>query len=355
MTFFALHPFSDETSVQDDSFAFSKERKGYSSATPSSMFTEAPLDAFDNNLEFDASRGPRLFGSFDDDLPTEGNDLFSRLGSGEVEINGNPFFEQFGDADGASAEPSFQESDSSQAQAAEDDSMSWRETEKMIEGMLEEQVAIADAAQKESAQLKEQLAARDQEMEELRKKLAALEGLPAEVEKARQEGFTRGRAEGEASGTATAKAAADAEEKRRYDGEKADYMQTIQTSWNEVLTEIKKYDDAVKSMDEQIPEIVVGYLRELIGTERKLNDGFVVNLIKSAISKLTDKQQLVFTINPDDVDIVTEAFPQYGVSIDSSVQKGGVKIQTKTGNVDLSVEAWIDSLEKQINEQLKTA
>jgi flagellar biosynthesis/type III secretory pathway protein FliH len=42
---------------------------------------------------------------------------------------------------------------------------------------------------------------------------------------------------------------------------------------------------------------------------------------------------------------------QYGVAIDPNIPKGGVKIRTKVGDIDISVDSWMDGLEKQINEQ----
>lgn len=208
---------------------------------------------------------------------------------------------------------------------------------------LKENVAL-NAVEAERDGLKTALEAKEKELSDLSEKLRVIEeSIPEKVEIAKTQGFEDG------------KKAHEAEVERKYQADKKDYLEMVQKSWNEALSEVKKFDDTIKTLDQQIPEIIIGYLRELIGTERKLNDAFVTNLIKSAINKLTDTQQLIFMINPEDADIVTETYPQYGVSIDPSIPKGSVKIHSKTGDVDLSIDSWINSLETQINEQFKSS
>ncbi|MDR2883708.1 MAG: hypothetical protein LBV09_01195 [Deferribacteraceae bacterium] len=169
------------------------------------------------------------------------------------------------------------------------------------------------------------------------------ESIPAIKTTANKEGYD--------SGYNKAKAEFDAKEMKQYEAQKADYMAILEKNWTEALQEIDKINGIINEVDKQMPEIIIAYVRELVGTERKLNDKIITGIISSALGKLKDLQQIVFTVNPDDAGTIAEKFPQYGVAIDPNIPKGGVKIRTKVGDVDVSLDSWMNELEKQINEQ----
>jgi flagellar biosynthesis/type III secretory pathway protein FliH len=428
-TDFALETFSEEMSVQDQSFDAIMNTQPKSSSSGSSLFGKYAesfdASALDMDLLDPNNDGSRLFDSFDDELSGGGGNLFASFSLGGDEPAAAPSTAsavtavQFPDVqdlpestggfqemslggatlslDDVSLPPSQREflpqsapvthestadfttpaftAHSSSAPISED--MGIASMERIFQEQADAHEAAMQAAEtarqelqqnldtqtqalekatgtvatqaKEIGEQVEALKAKDVELMALQRKVDELEkALPAQVETARQESFTNGFTQGFSQGK-------EAEVQRSYDASKADYMELLEKSWTGVLDEVKKYDEAVHEIDAEMPEIVLAYLREIVGTERKLNDKFVTNLIQTAIKKITDKQHMVFNINPADADVVTEAFPQYGVALDPIIPKGAVRIQTTTGNVDLSVDAWLDSLSKQIHEQLKTA
>jgi flagellar biosynthesis/type III secretory pathway protein FliH len=162
--------------------------------------------------------------------------------------------------------------------------------------------------------------------------------FPDLFEKARQEGYEK----------------AKAEKSKAYEAEKNDYAAGLDRFYTDAQTELKKVSAAIDEIDAQLPQIVLGYVREIIGAECKLNDEVVVNIVTQALRHLHDLQSVVFVVNPDDAAAVTEKFPGHGVSIDASVPKGAVKVRTKVGEIDLSVDSWLNSLEKQIDEKFRT-
>jgi flagellar biosynthesis/type III secretory pathway protein FliH len=172
---------------------------------------------------------------------------------------------------------------------------------------------------------------------------AKLNELPALCEKARNEGY------------AAAKKDFDRIEKAVYEADKADYLQKMQESWEAAVLEIKKVDEKIAEIDGLMPEIVLSYVKDIVGTERILNDGIIVNVVRQALDHLKDLQQIVFSVNAADAQIIAEKFPQYGVSIDAAVPKGSVKVRTKIGEVSLSIDNWMENLRKQIDEQLAAA
>jgi flagellar assembly protein FliH len=156
--------------------------------------------------------------------------------------------------------------------------------------------------------------------------------LPEMFAKAKQEGYDKAKAE------AT----------KAYTAEKNDYLASLQKFYTDSQAELQKVSAAIEEIDKQLPEIVLGYVKEIIGTERKINDQLVVNVITQALSRLSDLQNIIFTVNPEDAGIVAERFPGHGVNMDDSVPKGAVKIRTRVGEMDLSVDSWMESLQKQL-------
>ncbi|MDR2104123.1 MAG: hypothetical protein LBP51_00025 [Deferribacteraceae bacterium] len=178
------------------------------------------------------------------------------------------------------------------------------------------------------------------ENRELEAKLAE---TPSLCEKAKNEGYQ------------AAKKDFDRMQRAVYEADKADYLQKMQESWEAAAQEIKKVDEKIAEIDELMPDIVLGYVKDIVGTERVLNDGIIVNVVRQALDHLKDLQQIVFSVNAADAQIIAEKFPQYGVSIDAAVPKGSVKVRTKIGEVSLSIDNWMENLRKQIDEQLTAA
>ncbi len=157
------------------------------------------------------------------------------------------------------------------------------------------------------------------------------------------------------------KAVADAKDETRtivekevssqYEANKEDYMAQINTFNSESLDELKNISASVVGVDEKVADIVVGFVSSIIGAERKINDEFAVNLIKLNLSRLVNLQDISFSVNPDDLESVKEAFPDYVVSTDTSISKGAVKVNTRVGDVDLNTDKMIEDLKKQIDEE----
>ncbi|MDR2401551.1 MAG: hypothetical protein LBD73_07880 [Deferribacteraceae bacterium] len=196
----------------------------------------------------------------------------------------------------------------------------------------------------EISNLNSQISTLSDEKGELEGRVASIATL---CDKAKEDGYN--------DGYAAAKKEFDRIQKALYEADKADYLQKMEEDWAEAIKEIQKVRELIGEIDREMPEIVLSYVREIVGTERKLNDAIIVNVVRQALSHLKDLQQIVFSVNAADAQIIAENFPQYGVSIDASVPKGSVKVRTKIGEVSLSIDNWMENLQKQIDEQLAAA
>lgn len=182
-----------------------------------------------------------------------------------------------------------------------------------------------------------QLDAANTELETLKTTLP--DQLTQSKEEGRQEGYEQARTEFE----------------KHYEAEKADYMAKLEGFYKDALKKIDEVKAAIDAMDEQIPATVIGFVKTLIGEERKINDKFALNIIKQNLSRLHEFRDIKFKVNPEDVEVTKEGLPDYEVTGDVSIPKGAVIVDSKSGEIALNVDTMINDLETEINAQLTAA
>lgn len=166
--------------------------------------------------------------------------------------------------------------------------------------------------------------------------------LKAEYEKAFNDGYKKGMLE-----------AAD-NARRHYNKEKDDYIQMLQGTYKEVISKAGAFDSAVKELDSALPEMLTHFLETLIGAERKMNGRLIVSVIKKSLSSLHELSRVVFRVNPDDLNTVLKAFPDYEAVSDPAITQGGLKIDTSIGEMDYTIETMLENFKKLIYEELES-
>lgn len=208
-------------------------------------------------------------------------------------------------------------------------------------GMSEEQLNLIVA---EKNELENKIAELSTAIENKDKEIAEInESLPAKLSEAKEEGRVQGVSEGEAKAT------------KKYIAEKDDYLSKLEIFNKDASSKLEQIEETIKSIDNEITKTVIGFVKTIVGAERKINDAFVTQLIKANMERLRELKIVKFLVNPADVEVMKSAFNGSAIEGDSSIPKGGVKIISKVGEVDLRAESMIADLEKQINETIGTA
>lgn len=180
-------------------------------------------------------------------------------------------------------------------------------------------------------------------IDEKNKELETLNtSLPSQLVTAREEGRKEGIADGEERS------------RKDYFAQREDYMSKLDTFNQAALGKLDEIDKTIKAIDEEVGKTVLGFVRSIIGAERKINDAFVVQLIKANMERLRELKVIKFVANPADVAVLKSVFTDSVIDADASVAKGGIKIISKAGEVDLDSSTMIADLEKQINETIGT-
>lgn len=222
----------------------------------------------------------------------------------------------------------------------EDAALSYGEAQALKEKIdaLEKRVKELEAEKEDAARV---LAEKDAALEAKNKEIEdAASQLPAKLEEARAAGSEEGYKRGEA------------EFSKKYEADRNDYLAKLDAFNKEAAAKLDEVSSTIKAIDEQISDTVLGFVKSIVGAERKLNDKFVVNLIKNNLKRLNELKDVRFTVNPVDLDTVKKELPDYVVSSDTSVEKGCVRVHSRVGEVSLDAGIMIADLERQINEEL---
>lgn len=225
----------------------------------------------------------------------------------------------------------------SELEALKNELASYKEQIDGYKAHAEEMEALKLTVEKALMERDKQLDAANTELETLKTTLP--EQLAASKEEGRQEGYEQAKIEFE----------------KHYEAEKADYIAKLDVFYKDALAKLDEVKSSIDAVDEQVPATVIGFVKTLIGEERKINDSFALNIIKQNLSRLHEFRDIKFKVNPEDVEITQAGLPDYEVSGDVSVPKGAVIVDSKSGEIALNVDTMINDLEKEINAQLTAA
>lgn len=225
----------------------------------------------------------------------------------------------------------------SELEALKNELASYKEQIDGYKAHAEEMEALKLTVEKALMERDKQLESANTELETLKSTMP--DQLAASKEEGRQEGFEQAKIEFQ----------------KQYEAEKADYMAKLDGFYKDAVTKLGEIKSSIDAIDEQIPATVLGFVKTLIGQERKINDSFALNIIKQNLSRLHEFRDIKFKVNPEDVQITQAGLPDYEVSGDVAVPKGAVIVDSKSGEIALNVDTMINDLEKEINAQLTAA
>lgn len=170
-----------------------------------------------------------------------------------------------------------------------------------------------------------------------------------ELEKVRREAYQKGMSDGMSKGMTEGEQKA----KKAYEAAKNDYLANLQGTYNKVVAELQAFKDAAVQLDDQLPDIISSMVTDIIGEERKINDKLVVSITKNSLQYLKDMEKIVFYVNPDDVESMTNVFPEYETLPDRNVIKGSLKVQTNIGELDFCIEKMLAEFVDRIHEEFR--
>lgn len=172
-----------------------------------------------------------------------------------------------------------------------------------------------------------------------------------ELEAARKEAYAEGQAEGLKQGDERGYTRGKIESERKYEAEKADYVNSLQDTYKEVIAQLDIFKTAVDELDEALPNIIVGMVTDIVGEERKINNDIVASIARKSLSHLRELEKVIFLVHPDDVESMKAEFPDYETQADKNVVKGSLKVSTNIGEMNFSIDRMLNEFVERIHEE----
>ncbi len=118
--------------------------------------------------------------------------------------------------------------------------------------------------------------------------------------------------------------------------------------------------EIIEGSENEILQLAMAVARKVVGEEITLNSECVVDIVKKAIQKATDRQELTVRVNPENLDVTLNAEEQINksaagirklrVTADPAVSCGGCVVETSNETVDARIERQLDEIEQVLME-----
>jgi flagellar biosynthesis/type III secretory pathway protein FliH len=110
-----------------------------------------------------------------------------------------------------------------------------------------------------------------------------------------------------------------------------------------------------RSVEPEVAKLAVRIAEKIIQTQVEINEDIVINMIRSALDKVKQREEVTIKVNQADADYVKskkdifarmiEGLKTMDIIIDAGVERGGCIIETNLGNVDTRISTQIHTLE----------
>ncbi|MHB8170479.1 MAG: FliH/SctL family protein [Thermincolia bacterium] len=209
----------------------------------------------------------------------------------------------------------------------------FQETEEMVKDLLAKAREQAEAIINEGkARAQEDLAQADEQRQSIE-------------EAAYREGFQKGYQEGHQQGSAEAHAE----------------VEGLKTEAHRLVEEAKvEKERIVHSSEKEILELALEVSRKVIHDEIKTSPEVVGRVVKEALNRAADREEITIKVNNDDLEYVLSiqdsltaglsGIKKLKVVADPHITRGGCVIETACGNVDARVERQLAEIEEALRE-----
>lgn len=125
----------------------------------------------------------------------------------------------------------------------------------------------------------------------------------------------------------------------------------------------------IRSIEPEIARLAIRIAEKIIQTQVEINEDIVVNMIRAAVEKVKQREEVIIKVNQEDYEYVREKKDVFAcmveglktmeVVVDPGVERGGCIIETNLGNVDARINTQIQTVqlafEKAMKEEEKDA
>lgn len=118
--------------------------------------------------------------------------------------------------------------------------------------------------------------------------------------------------------------------------------------------------EIIKSSEADILRLALAVAQKVVGEELKINSECVIEIVKKAVHKATDREELTVRVNPENLDTAIIAQDEIKLSAagirklkitaDTAVSSGGCVVESPNETVDARIERQFEEIEKALME-----
>ncbi|MCE5284790.1 MAG: flagellar assembly protein FliH [Pelosinus sp.] len=175
----------------------------------------------------------------------------------------------------------------------------------------------------------------------------------SQVELIKQQACDEGKTEGYQAGVTAGKADIRAEMQQELN-------KMVETANALVTNAGQEAEKMIIAAERQIIDIALGVARKLLAREIEENPAVILPIVKTALEKVHDQEQIVIRVSVDDFELVTEAKSDLQIMTgceqpltvlaDQTLTCGNCVIDTAYGSVDARIDMQFDAIQKALQE-----
>ncbi len=170
-----------------------------------------------------------------------------------------------------------------------------------------------------------------------------LQEIDSEKRKAKEDGLQQGKEEGQ----------------RQFDVVKNDYIKKTEDMLQAVHSFHKEKVKILKALEPEVLRLSVAIAEQIVHSEISLNPSVTLNIVGSALSKITDKTKVDIRVNRADFEFINsnrdiirsyvDDIKNLNIKEDNSLKPGGCIIETDLGVIDAKLETKLAGITELIN------
>jgi flagellar biosynthesis/type III secretory pathway protein FliH len=122
-------------------------------------------------------------------------------------------------------------------------------------------------------------------------------------------------------------------------------------------------DEVVERSERAAVELAIGLAEQIVAGALSIAPERVLDVVRGALRRLTDRRRITIVLNPDDVAILAEGgleqlraelggIDEAALQADRRVARGGALVQTSEGVLDLQIETQLERARSVVAEEL---
>lgn len=135
-----------------------------------------------------------------------------------------------------------------------------------------------------------------------------------------------------------------------------EYQELIKSAKNELAEAQEERKKIINGAEKEIIQLAIAVSEKIIHHEINQNSDYILDIVKAAMSKVNDREELTLKVNPEDIDFIianqeeikssTKGINKMKIQSDNTITQGGCVIETPIGTIDGRIERQVNEIEK---------